>query len=106
MKDFLAAHGFEVLVAENGIEAIERVQQDKPDLLILDLAMPELDGWNAARRLREIPENTHLPILAITAHAFANAGSRALEAGCNAYLSKPFRPADVLAEVRRLLKIT
>jgi CheY-like chemotaxis protein len=103
LKDYLEAFGFKVFLAENGVQAFQRVQDENPDLLILDMAMPEMDGWEVAKKIREMPRSTPLPILALTAHVLANAGAKALEAGCDAYLTKPFRPADVLAEVRRLL---
>ena len=86
LKDYLEAFGFKVFLAENGVQAFQRVQDENPDLLILDMAMPEMDGWEVAKKIREMPRSTPLPILALTAHVLANAGAKALEAGVVLYI--------------------
>jgi len=106
IHDLLTANGFEILLAADGREALLLVKQNKPDLLVLDLAMPEVDGWHVAEALRESPSTRKLPILALTAYAMADDCERALRAGCDSYLSKPFVLDDLLVEIHRLLKRT
>jgi CheY-like chemotaxis protein len=105
LRDYLEAFGFEVLAAENGVIALERVERDAPDLLILDMAMPLLDGWGVAARVRHAPKTAGLPIIALTAHIHPESRFRAYDAGCDAFLAKPFDPADVLSAVQRLLRL-
>jgi len=75
----------------------------QPDLIVMDLSLPRLGGWEATRRLKGNSSTTHIPVLACTAHAFGSAVERALVAGCDAYLVKPCLPEDLTREVRRLL---
>jgi len=75
----------------------------QPDLIVMDLSLPRLGGWEATRRLKANSSTTHIPVLACTAHAFGSAVERALVAGCDAYLVKPCLPEDLTREVRRLL---
>jgi CheY-like chemotaxis protein len=86
----LTVMGFEPITAQNGSEGVARAISEKPDLVLLDLMMPEMDGWNAARILRTNPETKDIPILAETALADPKDLSSCMEAGCNDYLVKPF----------------
>ena len=88
-SDYLEAHGFRILVARNGAEAIERVQESTPDLILMDIQMPGMDGLEAIRRLRAMEAGTRIPIIAVTALAMPGDRERCLKAGANAYLSKP-----------------
>ena len=99
----LTHFGFEVREATDGEEALEMVQADPPDLILMDLSLPVMDGWEATRRIKAIPKLQHIPILALTAHAMAGDRERALEAGCDGYLSKPISPKAVATEVERVL---
>jgi two-component system cell cycle response regulator DivK len=101
----LTHYGFEVHEVVNGAEAVEAVQATPPDIILMDLSLPVLDGWEAARRIKAIPERRHIPIIALTAHAMAGDDQRALEAGCDGYLSKPISPKKLVAEVERVLGI-
>ena len=102
----LTHYGFEVHEVVNGAEAVDAVrsaQSTPPDIILMDLSLPVLDGWEAARRIKAIPERRHIPIIALTAHAMAGDDRRAIEAGCDGYLSKPISPKKLVAEVERAL---
>jgi two-component system cell cycle response regulator DivK len=104
IRDLLEGSGFKAVLASNGKETLDLVKKEKPDFLLLDLSMPELDGWQVAQALRKSPATQSLPILALTAHAMAGDCERALKAGCDSFLSKPFMPDDLLIEIHRLLE--
>jgi two-component system cell cycle response regulator DivK len=90
LTDLLAITlGQEVLTATDGIEAIRMAQEHRPDLILMNLTLPKLDGWEAARALKANDELRHIPILAITAHTMVGDRERALEAGCDDYFAKP-----------------
>jgi CheY-like chemotaxis protein len=99
----LVAQGFGVHTAASAEEALDRAAAVGPALILLDLSMPGVDGWEAARRLRSSPATAATPIVALSAHTTGEARARALRAGCDDYLPKPTLPADLLAVVRRLL---
>jgi CheY-like chemotaxis protein len=88
-QDYLQVQGFQVVVARNGSEAIERAQAEKPDLILMDLQMPGMDGLEATRRLRADPIFSQTPIITLTALAMTGDRERCLAAGANEYLSKP-----------------
>jgi CheY-like chemotaxis protein len=85
----LVFHGCQVLKAEDGREAINLTQSEKPDLILMDLSLPALDGWEATRTIKAIPGLAQIPIVALTAHAMVGDRERALQAGCDGYISKP-----------------
>lgn len=99
---YLMAHGFRVQVASDGYGAFVQAVDARPDLIVTDLSLPHLDGWETMRRLRTDPRTAHIPIIVCTGHAFGGV-DRALDAGCDAYLVKPCLPEQLLAEARRLL---
>ena len=99
----LTHYGYEVREAVNGAEAVALARASPPDIILMDLSLPVLDGWEATRQLKEIPELRRVPIIALTAHAMAGDDQRALAAGCDGYLSKPISPKRVVAEVQRVL---
>ena len=80
---------FEVIEATNGAEAIEAVEKLQPDLIFMDLKMPVMDGWEATRRIRQLPKGQSIPIIALTAQAMSGDEQRAIDAGCDDYLAKP-----------------
>jgi CheY-like chemotaxis protein len=92
-------HGCEVLKAEDGREAINMTQECKPDLVLMDLSLPALDGWEATRALKGIPDVSHIPVIALTAHAMVGDRERALAAGCDGYISKPIEVTSFYREV-------
>jgi CheY-like chemotaxis protein len=85
----LERDGFEVISAVNGREGVETAIREKPDLILMDLSMPEMDGWTAAQKIKAEPETKAIPLLALTAHTLPGDRMRALEAGCDGYISKP-----------------
>jgi len=103
VSDYLRSLGFETVLATNGEEALSGIKAQKPDLVVLDLSMPKMSGWDVAKAVREDPESRRIPIIAFTAHALKGADTHALESGCDAYLAKPFDPDVLLEKIRKLL---
>ena len=97
----LKRNGFEVTVATGGQEGIDKAAIDKPDLILMDLNMPELDGWEATTSIRE--SGNTVPVIALTAHAMEGDRARAIEAGCSDYHTKPVEMVTLLALIRELL---
>lgn len=100
--DILTFAGFDVRAAANGIDALDLTRELIPDLLVLDLALPGLDGWQVAESLKSGDDTRSIPILALTAHAEAGALDRARQAGCDEILTKPCSPDRLVEHVRRL----
>lgn len=95
---------FEVLVAEDGEKGCEAAQRELPDLILMDLEMPVVDGWEAARRLKSNPATRHIPIIGLSAHALAGEREKALEAGCEEFDTKPVEFERLMGKIRRLLE--
>ncbi len=95
--------GFTVLEARDGQAGIDTAKRDLPGLILMDVSIPLIDGLEATRRLKADPATQHIPIIALTAHALASDQQKAIEAGCDAYISKPAEPRIVLAAVKRYL---
>jgi len=102
-RDFLEFSGFTVETAGNGREAIDLAVSLLPDLILMDASMPVLDGWQATKELKANPATKHIPILALTAHAFDDARQNARDAGCDGFVTKPCLPDDLVARVRAML---
>ena len=103
--EYLEFRGFRVATAEDGIEAMEKAFDLRPDVILMDLSLPGIDGWEATRRLKQDDRTRAIPIIALTAHALASAHDRAKEVGCDAVVTKPCIPKDLEAEVRRQLAV-
>jgi len=101
--ELLSLSGFGVAEAATGREALERAFALLPDLILMDLSLPELDGWEATRRLKNDPRTQHIPVIALTGHVLADHAHDAREAGCDAFLTKPCLPEALVVEVRRVL---
>jgi len=99
----LTLEGYEILEATDGRSAIEIALGEHPDLIIMDLAMPGLDGWEASRRLKADPRSADIPIIALTAFAMRGDEERARKAGCDGYLAKPCRPHTIREVVRQFI---
>jgi len=101
--EYLQFSGFRVAEARNGNEAVEQAFALKPDLILMDLSLPGMDGWEATRRLKADERTSHIPIVALTGHALAGASEGAKKAGCDSFVTKPCLPDDLVVEVRRML---
>jgi CheY-like chemotaxis protein len=100
---YLTSRGFPVLLATHGGEAVELARQTRPDVIVMDLSMPHVDGWEATRRLKRDSLTRHIPVIACTGHLIGSSAERALDAGCDAYVTKPCLPRDMVGEIRRVL---
>jgi two-component system cell cycle response regulator DivK len=103
LRDLLGNAGYELTEAENGEEAIAAVAKRRPDLILMDIQLPVMDGYEATRRIRTNPDLKSVPIIAVTSYALTGDEDKALAAGCNGYVSKPYSPRDLLAKVRSYL---
>jgi CheY-like chemotaxis protein len=101
--EYLQFSGFRVAEAKNGNEAVEQAMTLMPDLILMDLSLPGMDGWEATRRLKADDATRHIPIVALTGHALAGASEGAKKAGCDSFVTKPCLPDDLVVEVRRML---
>jgi two-component system, cell cycle response regulator DivK len=101
---FLRFHGLDVLEAANGTEALDHAFARRPDLVVMDLSLPGVDGWQATRILKADARTKAIPVIAVTGHALAGAPERASEAGCDGFLTKPCLPEDLLREIQRMLE--
>jgi len=100
---YLRAHDFETVMATNGREAMALAELVSPHLVVMDLWMPHLDGWETTRRMKRNGLTRHIPIIVCTGHVLGSSAERAFDAGCDGYVTKPCTPADLLAEIRRVL---
>jgi two-component system cell cycle response regulator DivK len=101
--EFLTFSGLRVEEAENGHEALEKAFAMLPDLIVMDLSLPGLDGWEATRRLKRDARTKRIPVIALTGHALAGHSKGAMDAGCDAFITKPCLPERLLEEVRKML---
>jgi len=99
----LQKRGYELLLAVDGLLAVEMTQKEKPDLVLMDMSLPGLDGWEASRRLKGDAATAGIPIIALTAHAMAEDREKALAAGCNEFETKPVDLTSLLAKMEALL---
>ena len=99
----LERKGFQVLMAVDGAQGIAMAKVESPDLILMDMSLPVLDGWEATRRLKGAPETRGIPIIALTAHAMAGDRAKALEAGCDDYDTKPIELPRLLEKIDALL---
>jgi CheY-like chemotaxis protein len=100
---YLQFSGYRVAEATNGVEAIEQATELLPDIILMDLALPKMDGWEATRRLKMNEKTRHIPIVALTGHALAGHAEGARQAGCDSFVTKPCLPDALVAEIRRML---
>jgi CheY-like chemotaxis protein len=104
LRTWLEKKGYRVFEAENGNQAVSEAERRRPDLIIMDVEMPELDGLSATRRIRELENFRLVPIVAVSAYGADQFRSNALEAGCNEYVSTPFEPDELEKLIRSLIK--
>jgi two-component system cell cycle response regulator DivK len=103
IRDLLTAFDYDLLEAKDGAEGVAMAQSHRPDLILMDIQLPVMDGYEATRRIRTDPELQHIPIIAVTSYALSGDEGKAREAGCNAYVAKPFSPRQLLAKIRQFL---
>lgn len=99
----LARRGYEVVLATDGEEGVNSAQSESPDLILMDMSLPVVDGWEATRRLKANPATSGIPVIALTAHAMSGDRDKALEAGCDDYDVKPVELPRLLAKIEALL---
>jgi two-component system cell cycle response regulator DivK len=103
LRDLLASVGYELIEAATGEEGIALAGSQVPDLILMDIQLPGLDGYETTRRIRANPALRGVPIIAVTSYALSGDDVKALAAGCDAYVTKPFSPRELLAKIRELL---
>jgi two-component system, cell cycle response regulator DivK len=103
MRDLLGNSDYEMMEAENGEQAVAMVAQRRPDLILMDIQLPILDGYEATRRIKADPALQSIPIIAVSSYALSGDEQKARVAGCNDFVSKPFSPRQLLAKVRQYL---
>jgi two-component system, cell cycle response regulator DivK len=103
IRDVFAPTGYEIIEAENGEEALAAIAKARPDLILMDIQLPIMDGYTATRRIKEDPALRSIPVIAVTSYALSGEEKRAREAGCDDYIPKPYSPRELLAKVRQYL---
>lgn len=103
MHDLLTNKGYEVIEAVNGFDGVNAAETHRPDLILLDIQLPGIDGYEVTRRIKANPNINKIPIIVVTSYALSGDDVKAFEAGCDAYIAKPFSPRKLLAKVREYL---
>jgi two-component system cell cycle response regulator DivK len=103
LRDLLGSVDLEMVEAENGQEALTAVAEHKPDLILMDIQLPIMDGYEATRRIKADPATKNIPIIVVTSYALSGDEGKAREAGCDAYVTKPYSPRQLLAKIREYL---
>jgi len=102
----LAAERFEVLTANNGLEAQEKARREQPDLILMDIVMPKVTGLEACKALRADPTTSHIPIILVTTRGEPQTVEQGYEVGCNDYVTKPVNSSELLSKIRNILRAT
>ena len=103
LRDLLSASGYEVIEATDGATGVAMALDHRPDLILMDIQIPVLDGYEAARRIKAAPSTRHIPIVAVTSYALVGDEPKTREAGCDGYVAKPFSPRQLLGKVREFI---
>jgi two-component system cell cycle response regulator DivK len=103
LRDLLTNGGYDMIEVENGQDAITAAEANRPDLILMDIQLPVLDGYEATRRIRANPDLKAIPIIAVTSYALSADAPKIMAAGCNAYVPKPYSPRALLKKIRELL---
>jgi two-component system, cell cycle response regulator DivK len=100
LRDLLTSGGFDMIEAENGADAITAAETNRPDLILMDIQLPILDGYEATRRIKANPDLKSIPIIVVTSYALSGDEDKARRAGCDDYVAKPFSPRELLAKIK------
>jgi two-component system cell cycle response regulator DivK len=103
LRDLLSSANYEMTEAENGQEALDAVAKERPDLILMDIQLPIMDGYEATRRIKGNPATKDIPIIVVTSYALSGDEGKARDAGCDAYVTKPYSPRQLLAKIREYL---
>ena len=103
LGDLLSNAGYELIEAVDGLEGVATAEREQPDLILMDIQLPGIDGYEATRRIRAIPALAKVPIIAVTSYALSGDEAKTREAGCDGYVAKPFSPRQLLAKIREFL---
>ena len=103
VRDLLASAGYDLIEAADGAAGVAMAAKHQPDLILMDIQLPVMDGYEAARRIKADAQIKHMPIIAVTSYALSGDEAKAFAAGCDAYVAKPFSPRQLLAKIRELL---
>jgi two-component system cell cycle response regulator DivK len=103
LRDLMSSTDYELLEAVDGAEGIAMAAKHKPDLILMDIQLPVMDGYEASRRIKSNPELQHIPIIAVTSYALSGDEAKTLAAGCDGYIAKPFSPRLLLEKIREFL---
>jgi two-component system cell cycle response regulator DivK len=103
LRDLLGAAGYELIEAVDGAEGVRLALEEKPDLILMDIQLPRLDGYETTRRIKSEPSLAAIPIIAVTSYALSGDEAKARAAGCDDYVTKPFSPRELLGKVREYL---
>ena len=103
VRDLLASAGYDLIEAADGAAGVAMAAKHRPDLILMDIQLPVMDGYEAARRIKADAQIKHIPIIAVTSYALSGDEAKAFAAGCDAYVAKPFSPRQLLAKIRELL---
>jgi two-component system cell cycle response regulator DivK len=104
LRDLLASAGYETLEAETGEEGVAAAEAERPDLILMDIQLPVLDGYEATRRIKANPDLRGIPVIVVTSYALSGDETKARAAGCDAYVTKPYSPRQLLAKIRENLQ--
>ena len=102
-SEYLQYSGYDVVEATNGMEALKSAVDNAPDIILMDLSLPVMDGWEATRRLKADERTAAIPVVALTGHALAGISEGAKRAGCDAFVTKPCLPEDLVKEIKKIL---
>jgi two-component system cell cycle response regulator DivK len=103
LRDLLDSVGYEIIEARDGAEGVKVVKVERPDLILMDIQLPELDGYEATRQIKADPELRTIPIIVVTSYALSGDEDKAREAGCDDYVPKPYSPRQLLAKIMKYL---
>lgn len=104
LRDLLSAAGFDLIEAVNGAEGVAKAAAERPDLILMDIQMPVMDGYEATRRIKADPATTAIPVVAVTSYALSGDEAKTKAAGCDGYVTKPYSPRQMLTVIRGFLE--